>query len=223
MTVKRTDKNDKVLEQELKKVQRETREKKSEFEDKLAFINYKNNGSVVFTNGYVAVLIEDYHEEKDLELADFPAVEKFFDIEKNDYSVINFDSFKALKNTVQLFSKHGSEYIFMSLDQGTFNIRSVNPGYEGPEERHKKQFELGRALTETPPMREASVKISGNPTLPFTFKVKASYLADCFMFFNKLGIDKGQILYRSAVQPFTICSDNVYYLICPIRTVGNRE
>lgn len=219
----KTDKNDKILEQELKKIRRETGNKKSEYEDKLAFINYKNDGSVVFTNGYVAVFIEDYHEEKNLEIEDFPAVEKFFDIEKNDYSVLNLDNFKALKNMFQLFSKHGSEYVFMSLDQGVFNIRSVNPGYEGSEERHKKQFDSGRALTETPPMREASVRIGGNPTLPFTFKVKASYLTDCFMFFNKLGIDKGQILYRSAVQPFTICSGNVYYLICPRRTAGNRE
>ncbi|RYC97893.1 hypothetical protein [Facklamia hominis] len=221
--IKQSDKNDKILEQELKKIRRETREKKPEYEDKLAFINYKNDGSAVFTNGYVAVFIEDYHEEKDLELDDFPAVEKLLDIEKNDYSVLNFDNFKALKNIFQLFSKHGSEHVFMSLDQGTFKIRSVNPGYEGPEERHKKQFDSGRALTETPPMREASVRVSENPTLPFSFKVRASYLENCFMFFNKLGIDKGQILYRSAIQPFTICSDNVYYLICPIRTVGNRE
>lgn len=220
MTVKRTDKNDKILEQELRKIRRGIRSKTYDREDQL---NYKSDGSVVFTNGYVAVLIEDYHEEKYLELDGFPAVEKFFDLGVNNYSVLNFDNFKALKNIFQLFSKHGSEHVFMSLDQGLFKVRSVNPGYEGPEERHKKQFDSGRALTETPPMREASVKISGNPTLPFNFKVRASYLENCFMFLNKLGIDKGQILYRSAVQPFTICSDNVYYLICPIRTAGNRE
>ncbi|WPJ91053.1 hypothetical protein R0V13_01295 [Facklamia hominis] len=220
MTIKRSVKNDKILEQELRKIRRGIKSKTYDREDQL---NYKSDGSVVFTNSYVAVLIEDYHGEKHLELDGFPAVEKFFDLEVNNYSVINFDNFKALKNIFQLFSKHGSEHVFMSLDQGTFKIRSVNPGYEGPEERHKKQFDSGRALTETPPMREASVKIGGHPTLPFSFKVEASYLESCFMFFNKLGIDKGQILYRSAVQPFTICSDNVYYLICPIRTAGNRE
>lgn len=164
-------------------------------------VHYTDDGHVEITNTMIGIRLSDVHEKPDSD-EDFPDMDKIFQVPNGvDEFEFKMNELKEFEDHLNVIYRNKVEAVKVKINADGILISEHQPGKDSV-------------------FVESGIKIKWDMEEELEFAINPRYLHDALNMFRLVGVNELSIFYDTARKPIHLVSDNLHYLIVPIRTGG---